>query len=469
MTRSHCAGLRLSGVLGLALALATHDAAWASADSKARKELQSVAKRWCETIRASQVIPVYPLTEDLVPGDVFLVQTSIGDQATLYKRNGFLSLDDHRTRLKDLHYRRMYFDGYWKDEFGATPHPRPGRAGAGPIPTGGGVSLTEAIAPRAAFPSYSFTAKTSRGLGLALPIKSVPVALNYLGTATVTGSVLIADARTYAADPGELYQSLRAWTSLPEVRMTLGELMANRKGSAVFLRVVSRIYLTGGVIVSMNRTKAAGGGVEAGSAPRVSLVTSEGKLNDDYARILEELNKSTDSTQAITQAGAAFKFMSASESSVSMAETFDRPLAIGYLGFDVQVLPGGAIDVPIPTFDHLERRVTAAVPNAVGPLTVEQARFKFDLAALESLVISNPDKTMTIIAKTVAVLPEHDFDEARALLKKRTSPSAEACDRPTPEEVVRAFRDGASTYASAEGAAGINYARLAEAIARSWD
>jgi len=39
-------------------------------------QLERVAKDWCLTIRASQVIPVYPLTEDLQPGDVFLVQTA---------------------------------------------------------------------------------------------------------------------------------------------------------------------------------------------------------------------------------------------------------------------------------------------------------------------------------------------------------------------------------------------------------
>src|SRR4051812_41615507 len=40
-------------------------------------QLARIAKDWSLSIRASQVIPVYPLTEDLQPGDVFLVQTPI--------------------------------------------------------------------------------------------------------------------------------------------------------------------------------------------------------------------------------------------------------------------------------------------------------------------------------------------------------------------------------------------------------
>jgi len=48
-------------------------------------QLARVAKDWSLSIRASQVIPVYPLTEDLQPGDVFLVQTPIEDQVKARK------------------------------------------------------------------------------------------------------------------------------------------------------------------------------------------------------------------------------------------------------------------------------------------------------------------------------------------------------------------------------------------------
>ena len=41
------------------------------------------------TIRGSQVIPVYPLTEDLQPGDIFLVQVPIDQQQKLYEEERF--------------------------------------------------------------------------------------------------------------------------------------------------------------------------------------------------------------------------------------------------------------------------------------------------------------------------------------------------------------------------------------------
>ena len=63
-------------------------------------QLARVAKDWSLSIRASQVIPVYPLTEDLQqPGDVFLVQTPIEEQVKIYLDKGFLPLENLVTRL----------------------------------------------------------------------------------------------------------------------------------------------------------------------------------------------------------------------------------------------------------------------------------------------------------------------------------------------------------------------------------
>jgi hypothetical protein len=45
---------------------------------------------WSMVIRASQIMAVYPLTEDLVPGDVFLVQTPIEVQAVQLNERGKL-------------------------------------------------------------------------------------------------------------------------------------------------------------------------------------------------------------------------------------------------------------------------------------------------------------------------------------------------------------------------------------------
>src|SRR5439155_17343739 len=75
-------------------------------------QLEHVAKDWCMTIRASQVIPVYPLTEDIQPGDVFLVQVPIDRQQQVYEDKGFLPLDNHITRLKPSGYKQFYTNSF---------------------------------------------------------------------------------------------------------------------------------------------------------------------------------------------------------------------------------------------------------------------------------------------------------------------------------------------------------------------
>src|SRR2546426_11582519 len=76
------------------------------------KQLARVAKDWSLVIRASQVIPVYPLTEDIVPGDIFLVRTPIEDQIKFYEEKGFLHLDHLLTRLQPDRYGSFYLGAY---------------------------------------------------------------------------------------------------------------------------------------------------------------------------------------------------------------------------------------------------------------------------------------------------------------------------------------------------------------------
>src|ERR1041384_5057878 len=73
-----------------------------------QQELEKVAKDWCATIRASQVMPVYPLTQDIQPGDLFLVQLPIDKQQEVWKQKGSLPLDNHLGRLDPRGYKDFY-------------------------------------------------------------------------------------------------------------------------------------------------------------------------------------------------------------------------------------------------------------------------------------------------------------------------------------------------------------------------
>jgi hypothetical protein len=333
------------------------------ASYEARKHLEEVAKGWCEMIRASQVIPVYPLTQDLMVGDVFLVQTSISMQASEYKKKGFLPLDDFQVRLPYTNFSKIYFDGYWKDDFGDTPHPVPVFTNAGAFDSTQAISLADAPLPRAAFPSYSFQAKSGFGFNAAFPIEGIPVALSYLNSQQVNGSVTIADARTYAGDPGQLLSLLQEWEQNPANKDVLEETAKNAWPQKIFMRVVSRVYYARAIDVSLQRANSEGAGGQGGTVNEVSLATTNGGVNPAYTNILNMLTAAAAPVANAAQVGAAVKFVSASSSTVGLSQSFDHLLAIGYLGFDVEVGTNGNLGVPIPTF----QRLTGAIPTPPAP------------------------------------------------------------------------------------------------------
>jgi hypothetical protein len=389
------------------------------ADQLRRRALEDVAKGWCETIRASQVIPVYPLTADLRPGDVFMVQSPIAEQASVYRQRGFLPLDDHRTRLVRPGFGGVYFDGYFKDPFKNPPHDYPSRLAEFFTGTDeqarnkAKASLSAAAAPRAAFPSYSFEVRSGSSGAIALPIQGVPMGMNFLHAQRATGSVTIADARTYAGDAGALLAGLVDWAERPENRRRVLAETARLSRNPVYLRVVSRVYLTGSVVVSLSRSESFGGGADVGKPPVVPAITDgNGEPNTKYAAVLETLNTPKDPVRALSEAGGAVRFTAVSSSSVTMAESFDTLLVIGYLGFDVPVYTGGLLGAPVPTFERLSGRLRER-----NDFDKADRRLHQQLFALEGMARSGrpePVRQAAEVVRRVSKAMGKAFDDARA-------------------------------------------------------
>lgn len=319
------------------------------------RELERVAKDWSLTIRASQVLPVYPLTEDLEPGDVFLVVTPLKDQVRIYQEKGFLPLDQLVTRLHQTEaYKDFYKGSYWKGQYDKVPHTRP-------VPGEEGKTVK---APRAAFPSYDFKVKKGGGLQLAIPIQGVPVGLGIMGASEATGTVSISDAYTYGLHAEWLARELyQWWNNNPEARSVFMSI-ARQSNEPLYLRVVTRVYLTQGVDVSLRNLDAISAGADVAAAPELSLIEFAGDnpekvdqkikaFESAYAAINKQL-------QSAGTPGGSARFVQASKRGVTMKQGFDRPLVIGYRGFDVKVLESGDLSVPIPSFSLLDGQADEA-------------------------------------------------------------------------------------------------------------
>jgi hypothetical protein len=325
----------------------------------AQTQYEKPAKEWCLAMRANQMIPVYPLTQDVRPGDVFLVQRTIGQQVEEYKEKGFLSLDDSRKRLvlPEAAFKHQYFNGYFKGEFVCQDYPmrtpadssvQPGTSGS--VPT----ALTPTPAPRSAFPTYSFTVKRGVGLSLGVPISGIPVAMNFMNASEATGVVVLADSSTYQADHDEIMTALATWTSDDAVADQLKRSCEYMKQEYVYLRVVKRVYMVGAVDVRLENKQRTQGGAQAGLAeqsndPNISYATFDENLKKQRALI-----KTVNDLANASKIGGAISFNLATERAVGLRESFDRPLVVGYLGMDVPYFRSGALGAPIPTFERLE-------------------------------------------------------------------------------------------------------------------
>ena len=322
----------------------------ACATASLKSNLEHVAKDWSLTIRASQVIPVYPLTEDIQPGDVFLVNTPISRQVDLYEQKGFLPIDQLVTRLHDLSYKHFYGDAYWKGTYAATAHERPG------WPLSNAQQLV--LAPRVAFPTYNFEVDQASGVQLALPVQGVPVGLGLMGAAQAIGTVTIRDAYTYAIDQESLIRRFEKWVKSPDINRILKD-MARMGNTPTYLRAVHRVFLAQGVVVSLTNLDTQGAAMDAGAAQAVilpQLAVDRPKYARDAAKAyVAALNALSGAPNKLQQAppGGSFRFLQASRHAVTMQEDFDRPLAIGYLGFDVRVYRDGTVSAPLPSFDIL--------------------------------------------------------------------------------------------------------------------
>jgi len=295
--------------------------------SSENTQLENVNKDWNRIIRASHIYPVYPLTEDLAPGDLYFVSAQIEDLAT-WNTPGYIKLDHLVGRLYPTNYSRFYTHSF------AT--------GTNDLPYVWISGNSWSNAPMAAFPSYSFAVKQGAGANVSLPIQGIPVGLGLMGAKSASGQVTIAEAHTYGVDEMTLEEQVDDFVR--KHHKDLLELVQAQPNpdSEFYLQVVSRVYVTQKVAVSMYNDSAWGATASGGvpkDVPIPDLQASNAPVN--YSNMVNSVNGVVSSlTAAINAAGGlapggTLKFSAVSSRSVSLEESFARPLAIGYTGFNV--------------------------------------------------------------------------------------------------------------------------------------
>lgn len=297
--------------------------------SQEQNDLTNVNKEWDKTIRASHIYPIYPLTEDLQPGDIFLVSKQINDNS-VWNQPGYLKLDRLIARIPITNYAGFYANAF--DYAGQK------------LPKNFIDTVTWTNAPGAAFPSYGFAIQQGGGANVSLPIQGIPVGLALMGAKSASGQVTIAEAHTYGIDELSLRPLVNAFVH--EHGEALEKLLEAETTKTNYLQIVTRVFATKRVAVSMYKDSGyavtASGGMPK-DVPIPTMATTNAAEN--YSNLVTAVNGIVASNQQVFAAasalvpGGTLKFTSVSSSSVSLVEQFDRPLVIGYLGFNLEVDP----------------------------------------------------------------------------------------------------------------------------------
>ncbi len=417
----------------------------------ARKHMEGVAKGWSETVRASQVIPVYPMSEDVHVGDVYLVRSSIAKQHAEYRASGFLALQHRQVRLPYTNYSKVYFDGYWEDEYGSVPHKaltytnqtQPASANSS-VSNNSAPVFTLANAARVAFPTYSFAAQSGYGLSAAFPVEGIPVALSFLGTDQVNGSVIISDARTYSGDLEQLFSMLSAWAKDTNSLQHLKSAALSASPTPVYLRVVTRVYMAREIAMSLNKFRSRGGSGDVGTSSGIRLANEDGSFNTNYIGVLNALNANRAALDALTKVGASGQFVSIGDTSIGLKQSFDRQLVFGYIGFDVQVYENGDIGFPIPTFQHLASGIGEAARQGIYT-----RRYK---KHLRELAKSDPSRARELMVRVSKKLDAREFiffdDFIRTNWPDPSSNHVNPITEETVDLAIHAFTSAVYNYAA---------------------
>jgi hypothetical protein len=305
----------------------------------ASEQLGRVAKDWSLAIRASQVSPVYPLTEDLQPGDVFVSQISEAQMISEFEEKGFLPFDTHVGRLSVPSLPRLY-DGY-PGISSASNLPRPWQFPAD------GKATPFTGAPIAGFPSYSFGISRGGGLNLAVPAQAVPIGLSLLGGDAANGTITLKETFTYGIPAPVLDEALAQFVKAnagflqryaPQPRQVDGKPVMQ----PFYLRIVHRVYLVRTIDVQLAVSRGFGGALSAGAgeAPQPLSMAEPQKVKETLDALNAGLAKVPVNPTAV---GGSVQIKIATNRSVSLEETFARPLVFGYLATQCEIGEGGGI------------------------------------------------------------------------------------------------------------------------------
>ena len=339
------------------------------------KSFHDVAKKWCLAIRASQIIPVYPPSQDIQVGDIFLVSQTVNDQHQQYVKDGFLPLPQHIGRLPLENFAEFYKYSFANSIDKSLVLPKEWFIAND--------SQICKLSPNVYFPGYSFDITENVAANMAIPVQGIPIGLSLLNSNNANCSIMIKNAKTYGLDFITLYDVIQKWgNDNHSLLVNYAAPLDNDSKKTNYIRVISRVYLAGEIAVSLSVSHTGAMGASAGSNKVVELLLptdpQEKSAIEYYSDAISKLNNMISNSQNLQGgenilSGGKIQILAASENNISMNETFDKPVPIGYLAFDMCLDEYGFLGPPVSTKVVLKERKKPQKSQNVSLVNLKRA------------------------------------------------------------------------------------------------
>ena len=174
------------------------------------------------------------------------------------------------------------------------------------------------------------------------------------------------------------------------------------------------MYATGRVSVTVNNDEATSAEARGGADRPLELMgIKQGATDANYEGAIKAINNMLSEQLP----GGKVKIATASSRAVTLSETFERPLVIGYVGFDMQILEGGRLGPPISTLAQLTGEHT--IPAYGTDNVYRLASLSHMYWALKEIQGPDAERVRGDLDKLAGLLPE----QYPFTLYEQTSPS----------------------------------------------
>ena len=252
--------------------------------SSQHEQYHNIARQWMLTLRSHQMIPAYPMTSQLQPGDILIHNSFLGSQEFMFGASGFLPFEEKFASLT--------------------------------------TELPQDSQSECAFPSFNFALNRDREFQTSFPFGIIDTGMALIDSDNVNVSVEIREADTIVSEYPKLMEQFNNWQDKDNVRWSLQNI-SKFIGPVDYLvlRVITRVYRAKTISVTLTA-------------------------------------RSNDSVTSNIQGNVKLPAMSSIDNilvfsnSITLEQSFDPPIVLGYRAIEYVINEHGEIDGPrIPQVD----------------------------------------------------------------------------------------------------------------------